>query len=214
MVTDPLQQAQQRTLRYWYVDGTFELSIGGMCLLLAAYFYAEILLADSWLSNIMFVFFLLIMIGGGFLINRLVMMLKEHVTFPRTGYVSFAHPTGARQWKRMLLLSAFSAFLAALIVFLILNSQAGFDWTTTVTGLIFSAVLVFLAWRFRLLRFLAYAVLSVGLGVVLGFANWPHNFGLVLYYGALGLSMLLAGAVILGNYLRQNPAPAEASHDE
>lgn len=214
MTTDPLRNAEKRAVRYWYADGTFEFSFGGMCLLLAAYFYAEHLLSATWTGPMMIAVFLLVMLGGGFLINRLVTLFKERVTFPRTGYVAFRRPTGATYWKRLLLLAALSAGMAALLVWLLMRQPAGFDWTAAATGLLFGAVVAYLGIAFGLPRFFAYAALSLALGLVVGWRNWPQNFGLTVFYGLLGGSLLLLGGLSLWKYLHDNPALQEDAHDE
>lgn len=214
MTTDPLNNAQKRAFQYWYVDGTFEFSFGSFCLLLAAYFYAQYLLTETWISNLMIVFFLLFMIGGAFVINRLVMAMKERITFPRTGYISFPRKTGSKRLGRVLLLSVVSAILSVAMVFLMMNRPAGFDWTVAISGLLFGAVVTYLGFRTGAARFFVNAALSSGVGLALGFANLPENIGLTAFYGLLGLGMLLAGGFSLWQYLRQNPAPMEDSHDE
>lgn len=205
MTTDPVQHAQKRAFQYWYVDGTFEFSFGGLCLLLAAYFYADALLAQAWISNLMIVFFLLVMLGGAFVINRLVMLLKERITFPRTGYISFPRKTGSRRWASMLLLGAVSAAVSVVMVLVLMNRPAGFDWTVTASGLLFGAVVTYLAFRTGAARFFIHAALSIGLGLAFGFANLTENIGLTAFYGLLGLGMLTVGGFSLWMYLRQNP---------
>jgi hypothetical protein len=204
MTTDPLQNAQKRAMQYWYVDGSFEFSFGGICLVLAAYFYAQFLLAESWISNLMIVFFLMVMLGGSFLINRLVMVMKERITFPRTGYISFPRKTGSRRWGRLLLVGVVSAAISVVMVLLLMNRPAGFDWTVAASGLLFGAVVTYLGFRTGAARFFINAALSIGLGLALGFANLPENIGLAAFYGLLGLGMLLVGGISLWQYLRQN----------
>lgn len=214
MTTDPLQNAQKRAFQYWYVDGSFEFSFGGLCLVLATYFYASQLLTDSWMGGLMMVFFVIVIVGGGRLVNRLVMTMKERITFPRTGYVSFVRKTGSRRWGRALLLGGVSGIIAALMTLLLTNRSIGFDWMVTASGLIFGAVVIYLGFRTGAARFFINAALSIGLGLALGFANLPENIGLIAFYGLLGLGLLLVGGISLWQYLRENPAPAEDNHDE
>lgn len=207
MTTDPLQNAQKRAFQYWYVDGTFEFSFGGLCLLLAAYFYAQALLAGYRQANLLveMLLFLLVFIGGGLLVNRLVMALKERITFPRTGYISFPRKTASNRWGRLLLIAGISAIVSAGMVLLLSNRPVGFDWTVTASGLLFGAVVIYLGFRTGAGRFFIHAALSIGLGIAFGVANLPENIGLTAFYGLLGLGMLLVGGISLWQYLRQNP---------
>jgi hypothetical protein len=208
MTTDPLQNAQKRTFQYWYLDGTFEFNFGGLCLILAAYFYTNSLLAGYWHANLfteMFTF-LLAFVGGGLLINRLVMMMKERITFPRTGYIALPRKTGSGRWKRILLISILSAIVSALMTVLLMKRPANFDWTVAASGLLFCGVIIYLGIRSGVGRFFITATASLGLGIGLGFANLPENLGLTSFYGLLGTAMLLVGGLSLWRYLRQNPA--------
>jgi hypothetical protein len=205
MTTDPLQNAQKRAMQYWYVDGTFEFSFGGICLILGVYFYTSHLLTDSWMGGLMVVFFILVMLGGGWLVNRLVMRMKERITFPRTGYVSFVRETRSKRGRRALLLGSVSGIIAALMTLLLANRPAGFDWMVTASGLLFGAVVTYLGFRTGATRFFVNAAISVALGVALGFANLPENLGLAVFYGLLGLALLILGGISLWQYLRQNP---------
>jgi len=214
MTTDPLQKAQKRAFQYWYVDGTFEFSFGGICLVLSAYFYAQHLLAESWFSNLLIIFFLFVMLGGSYLINRLVMAMKERLTFPRTGYISFPRKTGSKRWGRALLLGAVSALVSAGMVILLANRPTGFDWTVIASGVLFALVVIYLGFRTGVLRFFIHAAASVGIGVALGLANLPGDLGLTAFYGLLGFSLLAVGGLSLWQYLRQNPAPGSGGHDQ
>jgi hypothetical protein len=216
MKADPLQQAQKRAFQYWYVDGTFEFSFGGICLLLAAYFYVQFLLSAAGRSNFLveMLLFLLVFLGGGLLVNRLVMSLKEHLTFPRTGYISFPRKTGAKRWGRIVLIAAISALVSSLMVIMLVNRPAGFDWVVMASGLIFGLVVMYLGFRTGLVRFFIHAAISIGVGVVFGFANLPENIGLMVFYGLLGLGLLLVGGFSLWMYLRQNPASKQETEDE
>lgn len=205
MTTDPLQNAQKRAMQYWYVDGTFEFSFGGICLILAAYFYVSHLLTDSWMGGLMMVFFILVMLGGGWLVNRLVMSMKELITFPRTGYVSFARKTGSSRWGRALLLGSVAGIISALMTLLLANRPIGFDWMVTASGLLFGAVVTYLGFRTGAARFFVNAAISFALGIALGFVNLPENLGLAVFYGLLGLALLIVGGISLWQYLRQNP---------
>jgi hypothetical protein len=214
MTTDPLQNAQKRSMQYWYVDGTFEFSFGGLSLMLAAYFYANYRLTDSWLANLLTGLFVLVILGSAWLVNRLVMAMKERLTFPRTGYIAFQRKTGSSRLKRMLLAGFVAATVSALMTILLMNRPAGFDWTVAAPGIFFGAVITYLGIRTGLARFYINAAVSLGTGIALGFANLPENIGLTCFYGILGLALLLIGGLSLWQYLRQNPAPTEAGDDK
>jgi hypothetical protein len=206
MSTDPIQNAQKRAFQYWYVDGTFEFSFGSISLLLAAYFYAQRLWAEAWFGSLLTAMFILILFGGGWLVRRLVMSMKERITFPRTGYIAFQRKTGSSRLKRMLLTGFVAATISALMTILLMNRPAGFDWTVAAPGVFFGAVITYLGIRTGLARFYINAAASLGTSMALGFANLPEGLGLTSFYGILGVALLVVGGLSLWQYLRQNPA--------
>lgn len=208
MTTDPIQNAQKRAFQYWYVDGTFEFSFGGLCLVLAAYFYAVSSFGNSWVADLMSVLFALIVIGSGFIIKKMVMTMKERITFPRTGYVSFARKNDASRKKRILL-ALVSGAIASMMVVVLLQLPSGLDWAVALTGLIFGGVLAYLGFRIGIQRFFVSAFISLVIGSAFGFASLPENFGFVGYYGLMGLVLLTIGGFALWQYLRQNPERTE-----
>ena len=42
-----LVKTKLRAIQYYYIDGTFEFTFGGLCLLLAGFFYLQSVVADS-----------------------------------------------------------------------------------------------------------------------------------------------------------------------
>ena len=202
-MSDQLQTAQKRALQYWYVDGTFEFSLGGMCLLLAAYFFVMQTLADSWISNILGIFFALVVIGGAFAVNRLVKTLKERITYPRTGYVAYRKKTAAKRGLRALVMAITVTAVSSGMILVIANRPPGFDWVVAISGLLLGAVIAYLGLRTGLARFYLNAAISIAAGLGLGLANLPHNSGVIAYYAIIGWILLCLGGLTLWKYVRQ-----------
>jgi hypothetical protein len=212
-MSDQFHTAQKRAFQYWYVDGTFEFSLGGLCLLLAAYFFLMHRFAESWISNLLSIFFALVVIGGAFAVNRLVMTLKERVTFPRTGYVAYRKEPGARRGLRALLLAITAATVSSGMMLVIANRPPGFDWVVALSGLLLGTVIACLGLRTGLARFYLNAAVSLAAGLGLGWANLPQNSGVIAYYAIIGCTLLCLGGLTLWKYLRQNPAISPEEHE-
>lgn len=210
MMSHDLKEPGLRAVRYWYVDGTFELAFGGLCLLLAVYFYAQAALADSWMAALMSGLLVLVLIGGGYLVSRLTRAVKERLTYPRTGYVSYQHERGRRRGLRIAVTFVASALIAGLLVLFVAGRANGFELVPGVTGLIFGAVIALIGSRAALPRFYLLAVLSLVFGAELSVSGLSAGLGLAAFYGALSLVLFTFGGVTLWRYLRHNPAPAEA----
>jgi hypothetical protein len=208
-----LKEPGLRAVRYWYVDGTFELAFGGLCLLLAVYFYAQAALADSWMAGLLSGLLILVLIGGGYLVARLTRAVKERLTYPRTGYVSYPRERGMRRGLRIAVIFAASALTAGLLVLFVAGRPNGFELVPGVTGLIFGAVIALIGYRTSLPRFYLLAVLSLVLGAGLSIGGLGEGLDLAAFYGALSLVLFTFGGVTLRRYLRHNPAPAEAADE-
>jgi len=205
-----LKEPGLRAVRYWYVDGTSELAFGGLCLLLAAYFYAQASLSDSWMAGLLSGLLVLVLIGGGYLVNRLTRALKERLTYPRTGFVSYQRERGMRRGLRIALTFAASALIAGLLALFVAGQPNGFELMPGVTGLIFGAVIALIGYRTALQRFYLLAALSLVFGAGFSVSGLSEGLELAAFYGALSLVLFTFGGVTLWRYLRHNPAPAGA----
>ena len=151
-MNDPINHAAHRARRYWYVDGLNEAAFGGLCLLLGVYFQIQDSLQISSLPRQVleagFVLFIILIVLS---LNKAVSFLKERITYPRSGYVSYRRPSTIRRFATGLLAAAIASVLSAVLMI----APAGLDWMAGLTGLALAAVWLFLAWRFQLSRFLA-----------------------------------------------------------
>lgn len=207
--SDPLSQPQRRAVQYWYVDGSYEIGFGLLCLLMGLYFLTEKLVQGSRFSAIVDGALVLVFALGILLVNGLTRRIKERVTYPRTGYVSYRRPAGLPRLLRLLLLAVITGLIAAVIAVLVTRPFAGFDVMPPATGLLLALVFGILAWRSAVPRFYLLAAFSALAGLGLAFAGLGNYLALSVYYAAIGLAWILCGLLTLIGYLRQNPAPQE-----
>jgi hypothetical protein len=204
---DPTSQPQRRIIQYFYVDGSFEFGFGLLCLLLAGYFYIETHV-QGWLSAIIDVSLVLVMIGGGVLINLLVRKLKERVTYPRTGYISYRRERKPKQVRRAMISIVTGGLIAALATVLVAAPhRPNIAVMPIFSGVLFGLVLAIIGWRTAIPRFYLLAVLSAAVGIALSFSGLGDYPGLVAYYAATAVILLFTGACVLRSYLRKNPIP-------
>lgn len=203
-----INTAVQRTRQYWYVDGLSEMALGGICLVLALYFFASAsLLAGSFLAELLNMLFLLILVGSSLLARRIVNRLKTRLTYPRTGYVAYRHATG---WRRMAV--AGTAVLISLsVTALLVASPVAISWMPAVTGLVFGATGLFMGYRIGLLRFYLLGLGSLLLGGAASLSGLENISALAVYYALMGLALLLSGGLTLRSYLRETSSPEEAT---
>ena len=194
----PTEQLIRRAQTYWYTDGLAEIGFAVISLVLSFYIYGYATLApDSILYRILDVGFLLILLGTGLLIRKLISSLKSRLTYPRTGYVSYRPPKTSHSLGSMLL----AILISAVLVFLLSSGKNIEAYMPAASGILIGAALTYFAYRHGPLRFYLLAALSSLLGPGLSFSGLGDIYGLSLYYGFMGLGLLISGLLVLRDYL-------------
>ncbi len=222
-MTTELDEKQLRAKQYWYVDGTYEFNMAGIFLLLTVYFLLLAKFEGTKLGSVLSVIMVLVFIGGIFLVNWLIQQLKNRVTFPRTGYVSYKRISGKKRIVRMVIVGAVAGTIAALISAAVISSSAEFivrisqDYSLKglpgVTGLLMAVAATIFGIRMRISRFYFVALLSIIIGTATMFIQVDMNTGLALYYGTMGVALLIIGGFVLSTYLRSTTPSAETDHE-
>lgn len=199
-----IKELQKRTKRYWYTDGLHEIAFGFICLVLSLYFLAQVLLPQgSLLANLLTAGFVLLLLGSAFLTRWIVTTLKERLTYPRTGYVSYAKPAARYNWLSAIL----GLLFAILLVTFFATHPASLAWMSAASGLVFAAVWAALGYRLGLSRFYLLAGAALIFGAIPTFTGMQEILGLATFYGLIGLAMFVSGGLTLKSYL-ENTQPA------
>jgi hypothetical protein len=93
MNTD-LGKYQNRAKKYWFIDGLAEIGFGLICIWLALLFSIENLYDQTPFRDLSF--FILAFLGA-LAVRLLIQRLKEHSTYPRTGYLSYKQGKGEQK---------------------------------------------------------------------------------------------------------------------
>jgi hypothetical protein len=198
-MNNSIDQAANRARRYWYVDGLNEGAFGGLCLLLGIYFQVqENLLIPSLIRHMLEAGLVLFIVAIVLLLNRLVNFLKERITYPRSGYVSYRRPNTIRR----IITGLLAATIASVISAVLMIAPPGLDWMAGLTGLALAAVWLFLAWRFQLSRFLALSLVSLCGGIFLALMQPDGVAGIAAMYFLEGTALLVSGGITFWAYLR------------
>jgi hypothetical protein len=206
-MNNPINQAANRARRYWYVDGLNEAAFGGLCFLLGVYFQVQDgLRITSLIRQILEAGLVLLIVAMVLLLNKLVNFLKERITYPRSGYVSYRRPNTIRRLATGLLAAAIASVLSAVLMI----APPGLDWMAGLTGLALAAVWLFLAWRFQLSRFLALSLVSLGGGIFLALMQPDGVAGVAAMYFLEGAALLVSGGITFWAYLRKTQPAIEA----
>jgi len=62
-------------------------------------------------------------------------------------------------------------------------------------------------------RFYVLGGLAIVLGIVLAYSDLPQMYTLTLFYGLLGIAILLSGGLVLRRYLTENPPQLEPNNE-
>jgi len=184
-----------------------------MFLLLGVYFgvlgYFE---EGSLVSVILQVSMVLVMVGGAFGVRWLVNTLKARLTYPRTGYVEYRVNEKDAKIRRYVVMAVAMVFAIASIV--LIDYIRNLDSMVLFTGVIVG--IIFIALRGKssgLKRFYILGGLAIVLGVALAYSGLPQIYTLTLFYSILGITIMISGALVLRQYLAENPVLSENSNE-
>jgi hypothetical protein len=214
---DPIGHSQLRAIQYQNVDGSYDLTFGGLFLLMALCFMTFALF-PALNSDIALFVIVMAMVLGGFLSDRLSRRLKERVTFPRTGYLAYKQePRPLKGAVRLALWIGVPVCIVIVwtLLFLYRAQHPALDnagaWSLIpgFFGLMFCGLYAIIAWKMAWRRYylISGVALLTGLGLLVSLT--PSNPGLAILFGSLSLSLLVSGGLTLRAYLQRNPMPRE-----
>lgn len=210
---DKILDVEQRVKRYWYSDGIAEISVGGMFLLLGLYFGVQGYFGEgSVVSVILQVSMILVMLAGFFATQWLVNTLKSRLTYPRTGYVEYHVKDNDAKQRRYVVIAV--AAMIAIASMVLINYIRNLDSMVLGTGLMIGVIFVVLRGKSSgVTRFYYLGGLSLLLGIVLSLDSLSQAYNLGLFYGLLGVALLVSGGLTLRRYLNENPMPGDDDNE-
>ena len=162
----------------------------------------------SLLAPVLAVGFTILVAFGGLLVSRAVKAIKNRVTFPRTGYVSYRRPESNRR-RRII---AASVGIALAVLGIVLSKVHALAWLVSmpmVEGLIIGAVLLYLGHRLGIARFYVLAFLSALIGVIVALNGFDDALGSAAYFGEMGFVLMASGLRALRTHLSRSQPPVE-----
>jgi len=228
---DQVESLLKRPKAYNNIDGTGELGMAFMCLCFALLLWLQLNTPKDSIWNQMYVLFIWV----GLMVAMIyfgIMAIKNHITYPRTGFV--AYRTQNRIWTTIVALVI--GALASVGLVLAVHSHRHIVMPVFFLGLFFAAGYAFgiarsggvnalFRWKWavvlaQVLGSLTIAVLpgeltaalANGSSVPAGFSASSAGAFLLwlLMYGTL---LLISGAISFWLYLRHTQAPAKEAHE-
>jgi len=202
-----IEKIEKRTVRSFYDDGLMEIALGAFFVFLGGWLFAQAAAPEgSGLGAVLNSLFVLVIVSAGVVVGRVVRFLKQRITYPRTGYVSFKkkEPNPKRRAAAALAGGLIGASLAVLYGL----SPSVRTMLPAVNGLLFAVAMLLIAKRVGVLRFHVLAAASAVIGVGLTAAGAGDLKGVGLFYGLFGAAVILSGLAALIVYLKRSPRPA------
>lgn len=203
---DEVKTAQQRARLYWYRDGISEIAFGVICLLMGLYFFIlAVLPTGSLLATILSIGMVFYILASGYITTKAVNAAKARLVYSRTGYVQLKHPPANRRYLLGLLALVICGSLVALLTF----TSASVSWIPVISGFLFAVVMAYLGYQINLQRFYGLSIVALVIGIAVAISNLEQNLGLALFYGGIGVAIILSGLLVLRNYLNSTPLSGE-----
>jgi hypothetical protein len=200
---------EKRTVQYWYEDGIPEIGLGSTCLLLGGLYVLNLIS----ISGGIFLGAILLMatIPYSYFCSRLLVRkfhaLKEKWTYPRAGMLTYRGQDdfGQSPW------TAGRLGLAALVAggTLVLQHYLPASGALLFAMLGLAILLLYIAAKSGKARFYAFAVLSVGEGLLLlAFVDASRILRLTLFFASQGVLLSISGAMALRRFIKTHPIPS------
>ena len=205
-MTNSIDETIQRTKRYWYVDGLNEMATGSILLLVAGLYWLLDRFSGPLSALGVGLGVPLIILAGGRLMSRVVRALKERITYPRTGYVTYRRPQHGR--RRALIVMGVSAAISALLIVLVLP-YLNRSWMTVFISAFAAFFMGYLGYQIGMLRFYLMGAASLALGVAAALLPISDLMQIAAYLGGFGVAWIVSGGTTLWRYLLQTRPLAE-----
>jgi len=193
--------AERRARRYWYEDGLGEIAVGAVFTLLGGYFAVQATLAgrlDRLADVLLNLLFPIIVIAAGLGMRRIIGKVKERLVFPRAGYARCAEIRRVPKWVTGMIAGATAGLIAALV-----RTAPDIEaWVPAFQGFVMGAFLWWMGRFSGLARFPLLALVVALLGVAVALARVSSTVAGALFFGPVGLLLVLSGWLAFRRFVR------------
>jgi len=198
----------RNTRKYWYVDGLSEIA-GGLIIFFAGLTYWFV----AQMDNTAYKFVLLtlaqpaVIILGSWLAQKILPLIKERVTYPRTGYLVFRKPVKKRRFHRILYVGLIAAVVGALVT--MISSALPERFLPFLSSIFLAMVSIYIGYHTAVRRFYRIGLVMLGFGAFLSYLNFSGPLPYTLLFSGTGLIWIISGIITLILYLRKTQPLAE-----
>ena len=199
-------------MSYWFEDGISESGTGLVILLIGMMILLTPMLQNKsgwkWLVVIAQP---LVIVAAFYGVSKLVKFLKERITYPRTGYVSYPRRKIDQRIKRGILAGSVAA--AVSIGVTLLSGMLEQRFVPLFISILLSVSMLLLAVNYGAKRFYILCVLEPIIGAILFLLDLPDPLDSAWLFMGTGIIMILVGVGGLFHYLH-NTQPASPEEME
>lgn len=200
---DQLETLRKRPIAYYNVDGVGELGVGFLCLGYALLQWLQISTSQHSIWNQMYTLFLYVGLMVA-VIHYGSKAIKEHITYPRTGFVEYR----CREtfWFPMAI-AVFVSIVTASVLFTAIRRHWNLNTPASLLGLVLAAAYAYgfartVAWKWIVAIVIAagslvFAFLPADVLGAVADHSWVTRYVRASLAGAMLLTMLLYGTALL-----------------
>ncbi len=142
---------------------------------------------------------------GYWVARRAVSYFKEHLTYPRTGFVAYPRAGAAGR----VIAAVVAVVVGAAIAVLLRLRPGSVTLIPVLQGLPIGIFLIYLAYTLGVSRFYVLAAISLAVGLASSLSGLDESLGSAIYFGPMGVALVVSGAITLRSYLLQTQPPAK-----
>lgn len=207
---ESFDQIKKHTYQYWFEDGLTETIVGGLFVLIGLFVLLQgFVEPGSFLAGISGFAGAILIIIGIWVARSLTASLKERITYPRTGYVSYHQPGNIQR----ALTGILGGLTAVFFVWLISSFPEIFQiWIPLIEGFAFGLFMFVIGQRTGLLRFYLLTLFAVITGAGLSLYSNSDLIGSGWFFISMGVALIVSGLLVLTRYLRRTEGFSGASN--
>ncbi|MBI9051536.1 MAG: hypothetical protein JEZ00_19085 [Anaerolineaceae bacterium] len=199
-----LQTYKQKTIKYWWIDGLAEIAFGfemwtlAICLLLSHLFNVfewGVLFASIGIP--------LLFIISIFGVGKVVKILKERITYPRTGYVRYPKRQSISRLRRLIIGGGIGFSTAILVNLALVYFGPAARWT--IIGLIMMMTMIYIASVNGVNRYYLTGILTFFWGISMIWIPAPESTLFGWFFAGVGMIFFLSGLIVFIRYLQRYP---------
>jgi hypothetical protein len=207
-----VKSLQRKTLQYWWIDGLAELAFGLDMAVISFYFvFLQQIHSVPWTIIASSVGMPVVFLATFFLAGKLVIYIKEKITFPRTGYVRYPKRKAVSR-RRRLIVGAVVGFVTAVAINLsreLLGENA--QWI--VTSFIMMMTMIYIGYLVGVYRYYVLGGLTLLWGIAMIWMKIPGGYEFAWLFGGIGLINFASGLVVFLRYLKRYPRVEGEAND-